>query len=395
MTTELEREATEALDDSSFMATHLEASLPPGHYLDRRIFEQEKERIFFRDWLTVGREEQLRGAGDYLVADVLGESVIVVRGKDGALNGFYNVCRHRGCRLVLDDAPRPQDGAGPGACGTFQKGIVCPYHSWSYSFEGDLRGTPFIKESERFRKADFSLRAIGVDTWGGFVWVNLSPAEAAAEGRTLLSQLGSTPEEFTRYPLARLRVARRIVYEVEANWKVVMENYNECYHCGGVHPELCELVPAFRQQGGGNLDWEHGIPHREGAVTFSFTGTTTRAPFEDLDEFERTRHKGQLIYPNLLLSFSCDHIAAFTLWPGHPGHTTVVCDFLFDPREMARADFDPSDAVEFWDLVNRQDWGICAGVQRGMSSRSFDVGYYAPMEDASLDIRRYIAARLP
>jgi Rieske 2Fe-2S family protein len=173
-----------------------------------------------------------------------------------------------------------------------------------------------------------------------------------------------------------------------------MENYNECYHCGGVHPELCELVPAFKQHGGGNLDWANGIPHREGAVTFTFSGTTTRAPFEGLDEFERTRHKGQLVYPNMLISFSCDHIAAFTLWPRHPGHTTITCDFLFHPTEMAKPDFDPSDAVDFWDLVNRQDWGICAGVQRGMSSRSFKAGYYAPMEDASLDIRRYIGARL-
>ena len=189
-------------------------------------------------------------------------------------------------------------------------------------------------------------------------------------------------------------MARRLVYEVEANWKVVMENYNECYHCGGVHPELCELVPAFKQQGGSGLDWANGIPHREGAVTFTFSGTTTRAPFAGLDEFERTRHKGQLVYPNLLLSFSSDHIAAFTLLARDPAHTTVICDFLFHPDEMAKPDFDPADAVDFWDVVNWQDWGICAGVQRGMGSRVFGSGYYAQMEDGSLDIRTYVGSRL-
>lgn len=380
--------------DQPAVASHLESSLPGSYYRSPQIFEQEKERIFFREWFCVGREEQAPNPGDYLVVDVLGESVLIVRGKTGGLNAFYNVCRHRGCRLALDDAPRPQDGDGPGCSGSFHNMIRCHYHAWSYNFEGELRGTPYLRESGRFRKADFSLHPVGVDSWGGFVFVNLTPDEAAAEGRTLLHQLGKVPEEFKRYPLSSLRVARRLVYEVEANWKVVMENYNECYHCGGVHPELCELVPAFKQHGGADLDWANGIPHREGAVTFTFSGTTTRAPFEGLDEFERTRHKGQLIYPNMLVSFSSDHIAVFTLWARDPGHTTITCDFLFDRREMARPDFDPSDAVDFWDLVNRQDWEICAGVQRGMSSRAFGSGYYAPMEDRSLDMRRYIGARL-
>ena len=386
-------EAEAAADQQAF-ASHLESSLPGSYYLSPQIFEQEKERIFFREWFRVGREEQVPNPGDYLVVDVAGESVLIVRGRTGTLRAFYNVCRHRGSRLVLDDTPAPQEGAAPASGGCFHNAIVCPYHAWSYSFEGDLRGTPFLRESERFRKADFSLHPVGVDVWGGFLFVNLRPEEAEAEGRTLLRQLGTVPEEFKRYPLASLRVAKRLVYEVAANWKVVMENYNECYHCGGVHPELCDLVPAFKQQGGAGLDWANGIPHREGAVTFTFSGTTSRAPFDGLDEFEVTRHKGQLIYPNTLISFSSDHIAAFTLLARDPGHTTVVCDFLFDPREMARADFDPSDAVDFWDLVNKQDWDICAAVQRGMSSRSFGSGYYAQMENSSLDIRRYVGSRL-
>jgi Rieske 2Fe-2S family protein len=183
-------------------------------------------------------------------------------------------------------------------------------------------------------------------------------------------------------------------YEVQANWKVLLENYNECYHCGPVHPELCRLVPAFKQRGGSDLDWERGIPHREGAWTFTETGTTNRKPFEGLDEDERTRHKGELIYPNFMISLSADHVTAYTVWPRSPGRTRVVCDFLFHPSEIESSDFDPSDAVDFWDRVNRQDWAICENVQRGMQSRMFQHGYYAPMESASLDIRRYIKEKL-
>ncbi len=386
------------LTDAPFIDADLEQSLPPSSYTSSEVFQQEKERIFFREWFCAGRAEQLPNPGDYATVDVLGESVLVVRDKEGALQAYYNVCRHRGCRLALNDAPRPytmeHGDIPPGASGHFHNAIRCPYHSWTYSFDGRLRGAPFLRENERFDKANFGLHPVGIDTWGGFFFLNLSPEDAAARGYTLRAQLGPVPEDFRRYPLADLRVAHRIVYEVEANWKVVMENYNECYHCGTVHPELCDLVPAFKQQGGANLDWANGIPHRAGAVTFTFSGQTARAPFPGLSEEERVRHKGQLIYPNLLTSYSADHIAAFTLWPQAPDRTTIVCDFLFHPAEMVREDFNPSDAVEFWDIVNRQDWGICAGVQRGMGSRSYHVGYYAPMEDSSLDIRRYVTARL-
>jgi Rieske 2Fe-2S family protein len=154
-------------------------------------------------------------------------------------------------------------------------------------------------------------------------WIRLGP---------LASQLGPIVERTARYPLAELRTARRITYDAAANWKCIVENFNECYHCGQVHPELCEVVPAFKRVGGGDLDWDRGIPHREGATTFTFTGTTDRAPFPGLSEDERTRHKGELIYPNLMLSMSPDHITMFTLWPKGPGRTVI--DLEMDRREV-------------------------------------------------------------
>ena len=361
----------------------LERTLPREYYLSPEVFALEKERIFCGEWFCAGREEELAGPGDYVVKEVAGESVLLVRTREGRLAGHYNVCRHRGSQLV------PDCGAG-----SFAGGIRCPYHSWTYTLDGELRTAPFLDEADGLARRDLSLHPVGVDTWGGFVFVQLTPAEAREAGHTLAEQLAGVPDRLRRYPLAELRVARRIVYQVAANWKVMLENYNECYHCGPVHPELCRLVPAFKQRGGSDLDWERGIPHRDGAWTFTASGTTSRAPFAGLNEDERTRHKGELIYPNFMLSLSAEHVAAFYVFPHGPDRTTIVNEFLFHPEEMARPGFDPADAVEFWDLVNRQDWAICESVQRGMSSRVFRSGYYAPMESWSLDIRRYIGAKL-
>lgn len=312
--------------------------------------------------------------------EIAGESVIVIRGDDGALHGHINLCRHRGSRLLC--------GAG-----TLRGAIRCPYHGWAYDLEGMLRAAPFIP-MDAIPESAKRLHIVAVDEWGGFVFVNLAPDRATEKRRTLRDQLGRIPERFSRYPLAELRVAKSLEYDVAANWKVILENYNECYHCAGVHPELCRVVPAFKRNGGAQLDWQGGIPHREGAFTFTTSGTTTREPFPELNEDERVRHNGELIYPNFMLSLSAEHVTAFCLWPQNPSRTRISCDFLFYPDEMQKLAFDPSDAIEFWDLVNRQDWEVCAGVQDGMRSRAFRFGYYAPMEDASLDIRRYIAAHL-
>ena len=356
----------------------LEPSLPRSAYWDPAFYAREQDAIFWNQWFYVGRSAELSDTGDYRVLDVAGESVILVRGHD-KLYAHLNFCRHRGSRLLCGQ-------------GTVRGSIRCPYHTWAYALDGRLVASPFVAD-EAIPPASRRLHAVAVDEWQGFVFVNLSPERDAANGATLAAQLGPIPERLRRYPLAELRAARLLRYEVAANWKVMLENYNECYHCAGVHPELCRVVPAFKRHGGAQLDWERGIPHRDGAWTFTADGTSARAPFATLDDDERVRHKGELIYPNFMLSLAADHVAAFSLWPRGPAETTIVCDFLFHPDEIAKPDFDPSDVVDFWDLVNRQDWRICENVQAGMRSRAFERGYYAPMEDASLDIRRYLSDR--
>ncbi|MGH9169429.1 MAG: aromatic ring-hydroxylating oxygenase subunit alpha [Acidimicrobiales bacterium] len=377
-------------------ATEQESSVPLARsldrlrYVDEGAFATERDCVLAADWFCIGREESIGETGQYLTACVAGESIIAVRGAGGEITSHFNLCRHRGSRLVPASDCQPAQSTD--ATGCFAGNIRCPYHGWTYGLDGELRAAPYLPEMRRYR-GQLSLHRVETGVWGGFVFVRLGSPAGTSVAPALATSLGGTPGRLANYELGELRIGKRLVYEVSANYKVILENYNECYHCGPVHPELCELVPAFRR-GGDNLDWEAGVPHRQGANSFTVTGTTERAPFPRLSKTERVRHKGEVVLPNLMISCSADHVAAFVLWPRSAAATTVVCDFLFHPSELAKASFDPSDAVDFWDLVNRQDWWICEQVQDGMTSRKFAFGYLAPMEQPSADVGQYVAQRV-
>ena len=355
------------------MAEGLQAALPREMYVDASAWAVEREAVLFGQWYCVGRVDDLGLARPrrIVTVDVAGESVLLTSDEQGVLHAAYNVCRHRGCELRSRAEPAGEGGA-----------IRCPYHSWTYGLDGRLLRSPHAEVPD---PDAFALTAVGVGTWGGFLFVHLTPGDAGP----LEVQTAHAQTMLANYDLAGLVTGEVMTYDVAANYKVLLENYNECYHCGPVHPELSRLVPSFAG-GGDGLDWDKGIPHREGAWTFTTTGTTDRAPLPGLDEDERVRHKGDLVYPNLMVSASADHVAAFVLEPLAVDRTRVTCTLLFHPDEVARAGFDPSDAGELWDLVNHQDWAICEAVQRGMSSRSYTQGWFAPMEDDSLDIRRWL-----
>jgi glycine betaine catabolism A len=362
----------------------LQAALPRELYVDEDSWRDEREAVLYGEWFCVGRRDDLglHQPRRVAVVDVAGESVIVTSDDAGGLHAAYNVCRHRGSQIYPLDPTTP----GSRALTCEASALRCPYHSWTYALDGRLLRAP---HAEVVDPDAFRLNAVAVDTWGGFVFVHLEPMEAAP----LRAAVAGPDESLAGYGLPDLVTGATLTYEVRANYKVLLENYNECYHCGPVHPELCRIVPAFAG-GGGGLDWSAGIPHRDGAWTFTTSGTTRRAPLPGLSAAERERHKGDLVYPNLMLSASADHVAAFVLLPREVDRTTVVCALLFAADEVAGPAFDPSDAHDLWDLVNRQDWAVCESVQRGMSSRSYRHGWFAPMEEESLDIRRWLLPRL-
>ncbi len=373
----------------------IEKTLPSNWYLDEDIFALEREHIFFREWVCVAREEQLPDAGDHLVLDVFGQSILLLRNTQGKLRGFYNVCRHRGAQLCpsqSEDEPQEDSHDRLPLNGGVVNGrsIVCPYHAWRYDLDGQLQRAPHMTQDMDFDASEVQLHAVGCESWGGFVFVHLAPDEASPFDE----HVAAAAKGFERYPIENLRIGRTISYQVRANWKIICENYNECYHCGPVHPELCKIVPAFRDRGGADLDWERGIPHREGAVTFTESGTTDRRMFPGLNEDEQLRHKGDLLYPNLFISAASDHVAVFVLHAKSADLTHIDCHFLFETYEMEQPGFDCSDAADFWHLVNRQDWAICERVQQGVTARIHKHGIFSPMEDWILDIRHYVTDRI-
>src|SRR5207253_3286379 len=212
----------------------MEATLPSTWYRSESVLAVEKERIFCREWVCAGREEELAGPGAFRVLDVLGESIILLRNREGELRGFYNVCRHRGARLCRAAAARASGAAAESPVARQLPGgisggrITCPYHQWTYDLNGRLIAAPWLMSEPEFDQSLFSLYPVGVECWGGFVFVNLSPGK----GGSLGEQLGAMPKRLAHYPLSELRIGHTIRYQVGANWKVLCENYNECYPCG-------------------------------------------------------------------------------------------------------------------------------------------------------------------
>lgn len=345
--------------------------LPPRVFHDPDVFAFEQEHWFARTWLCVGRQEDVSEPGTYLIARVAGESVVVMRDRAGTLRAFHNVCRHRGSTLL--------DEAADGSRSNRVVRIQCPYHAWVYDLDGSLQRAPHTDHIQDFDPADNSLFGIRLQTWQGFVFINLDP-----DARPLLEHLADLPSAVARYPISGLRRARRIEYDVAANWKVIGENYSECYHCPGVHPQLNRLSPYDR---GHNLEsagpWAGGwMELVDAADTMSTDGGSHGRPaLAGIGAENARRIYYFVIWPNFLLSLHPDYVMTHLVWPVDPEHSRVVCEWLFDPTVMARADFDPSDAVDFWDLTNRQDWAVCERQQEGTRSRAYVPGRYSLMED--------------
>jgi phenylpropionate dioxygenase-like ring-hydroxylating dioxygenase large terminal subunit len=355
---------------------HLEPTLAGKYYCDPAILEQEWERIFYPSWLCAVRDERLPEPGSYITLPIGHESILIVRDKERNLRAYYNVCRHRGAQLCS------------GREGRLEGAVRCSYHGWTYSLDGRLIGTPHFRRVEGFSRTDFPLYPVALEVWGGFVFVNLEADRAAA----LAEQLGDIPERVRRYPLSTLQSGAVRVHEVECNWKILVENYMECYHCPGVHPELCDLVPLYRT---GEVDAQDGETayFREGAVTFTRGGTTRRPLMSGLNDEERRKYNGEMILPNMMLNLFPDYAHVRTLWPLGPGRTRILSQWLFEPATVGSDDFDPTDAVEFIDMVSRQDWDVCEAVQRGVGSRAHRHGVYTPQETHAAGFKRWFLER--
>lgn len=341
-------------------------TMPREVYVDPAVLDVERDQIFARHWNCVGRASRLANPGDYIVRDVAGESIIVVRDRSGELRALFNVCRHRGTRICRETS------------GQFSETIQCPYHAWTYTTDGRLIGAPHMQDVEGFDKRDYPLHAAAVAEWEGFVFVNVArdPLPFDDWFAPMLGRLA-------RYGIANLEVGHSVTYDVRANWKLVFQNYSECLHCPMIHPQLSTVLPY--QSGANDLVegpflggyMEITPPNESATLSGRACGRLVNAGLPDAD-----RHRAfyYTLMPNLMLSIHPDYVNYYLLTPVAVDRTVVDSAWMFHPESARDASFNPSDAIGFWDVTNRQDWDICERSQLGISSRRYEPGPYSPRE---------------
>jgi Rieske 2Fe-2S family protein len=380
------------VDKTAPFLEQTENSLPKHFYIDEDHYKRELDAIWFKHWLYVCRSEALENKGDYQVLDVGGQSIIVIRGKEGAIHAFHNTCRHRGSILTTESK------------GCFKGGIVCPYHAWTYAVDGRLTGTPRQLKCDDFDKKDYPLFDVGVEEWDGFVFVCLNPEEApplheGLEEKSFISALKN-------WGLSDLRSGFQSRKVLNCNWKIFQENFAECFHCPGVHPEFCDLVPIYGKAllGGDSEALENhkanpgNLPpsgFRPGAKTWSMDGKSNIPRFPNVtDEDVAEEFRYFRLNPGLIIEALSDVVSVVRIIPLAPEKTEVVSELLFHPSVIGKYDDDIKSIIQFLDLVMEQDCGICEVNQKGMHSNRFQQGILVPQEYAVHNFQQWVLSQL-
>ncbi len=330
--------------------------LPSAAYRSPEVLDWERTSFLAATWFCLGRVDDLLGPGRARAVRLGDESVLLVR-DDEATRVFSNVCRHRGHELAA---------VGEAFDARF---LRCPYHGWTYRLDGSLATAPTFGNTVGFDPDDFPLVRVPAEVWNGWLFVNLDGGAGP-----LADQLGNLGDVLDEYAIGTLATGHRQQYDVAANWKLLIENYSECYHCTSIHPALCEVTPV---NSGADLEptglWCGGTMElKDHAVTMSLDGTT---PLDPLPGVRRLRQVVYVtVFPNLLVSAHPDYVLTHRLEPLAPDRTHIECAWLFSRDTVADPNFDPFYAVDFWDLTNREDWAVCEGVQRGMANTGYRQG---------------------
>ncbi len=341
--------------------------LPPAAYVDPAVFAWEQKHFFDSGWACVGFSAQLAQPGDQRAESVGAGGVLLTRDEDGALHAFANTCRHRGHELL------------PCGQSAQNNSVICPYHSWTYSLSGGLRFAQGFKGRDGFDRSAWGLVELPVAEWHGLIFV-----DGSGQAPPLADALRELDELVAPYEPERLVTAGRHEYDAAANWKILTENYHECYHCPMIHPELCRVSPPksgenYPAQG----TWVGGwMDLRDGMDTMSLDGTSLGVPLRGLDAKGLRTVIYVNIFPNVLLSLHPDYVMTHRLTPLAVDRTMIECTWAFAPEALDKPGFDPGYAVDFWDITNQQDWHACESVQRGLTSEHAKPGPLSPDEDA-------------
>lgn len=350
--------------------THAVPSLPASWYLDPDHHAREMREIWGHTWVYLCRAEELEGPRAFRRFDVAGQPILLLRDGDGVLKGFFNTCRHRGSVLC------------PQAAGVLKKDLItCPYHQWAYDLTGRLRATGPMRPVDGFDRDDHPLLPVAVAEWGGFVFANLD-----AEAEPFEALYGAETAYVANWPLEDLRIGHRFSKQLDCNWKIFWENYNECLHCPNIHPELCELVPIYGRAIMARRDdpeWEahanDDAPHvsgglRTGAETWSMDGAAQgRLPgLSDDDVASGQRYV--TVMPSVFIAHHADYVRTVRITPMAPDRMEISSEWLFHPEMMAQPGFDMTRITDFATLVMEQDGAACELNQAGLGARAFTQG---------------------
>ena len=354
-------------------------TLPGKYYADPEIFNREIETLFQSMWICAGRWDDIPKPGDYITRQIGSENVIITRDEKERIHAFFNNCRHRGTRICQEEA------------GSVKGSLQCPYHAWTYGLDGHLIGAPHMNEVEEFDKKQYGLHRVPCESWDGNIFINLD-----RNAGPLADHLGEMPERFKRFNMGELKRGARVTYDVAANWKLIVENYSECYHCPLIHPDLNRVthyLSGMNDVVGESYNGGYQLIGEE-YCTLTVKGHQTRPHFKEIDKEDHNRVYYYTVYPNFLLSLHPDYMMTHTLWPKSNGQTHVICEFHFEPKTMARKDFTAKDAVEFWDMTNRQDWRACEISQLGVVSKAYTPGPFSHQEDLIYMFDRFVVSKL-
>jgi phenylpropionate dioxygenase-like ring-hydroxylating dioxygenase large terminal subunit len=340
--------------------------LPRDYYFSATIYAQELEKVLARQWLIAGHVSAVRRAGDYFTRQVGPENLIILRDHSGRLRAYHNVCRHRGFRLIPDG----QRGCSPG--------IVCPYHQWSYKLDGRLMGAPGSRNGEHFDFANFGLHEVACTDWHGFIYVHLGPDPT--DPHQLLNQLGN-PEQMRRANTGQLRLAATRTYDIAANWKSVMENEVECYHCEKGHPMLasvCNYRDLYADESNGGF-----FSLYKGMQTFSRTGKlVSKRLADDLPDGFGTGVMTGPVFCGLVVF--ADHAAALVATPLSINETRLICEWYVREDAVEGTDYVVEQLIEAFDVTNKEDAAFAARNYLGMSSMRHVPGPVHPLREALL-----------
>lgn len=339
------------------------STLPGHHYTDPQTFAVEQERIFEAMWFCVARASDLASAGQFRTYQVGRESVLVSRSRDGSVRAFLNICRHRGAKLCTQTS------------GQVKRAFQCPYHAWTYGLDGKLVAAPNLTSMPDIDRVEYGLINVHVREWLGYLWVCLAETPPSFEEDVIgaVSERLGGAEAIESYGIEELRVGRRITYDVRANWKLIIENFMECYHCATIHPELTEILPEFADGLAAQYYVGHGAEFGEEAEGFTVDGSEGLDRLPGVGEGQDRRYYAITVRPQTFINLVPDHVIFHRMYPMAHDRTVVECDWLYLPHVVER-EADVERSVELFHRVNQQDFEACERTQPAMSSRAYAKG---------------------